>query len=130
MTISFPLLLVYEILKGHLVPWVILEDGPGSVPKGFKAEWMTVKDERLYIGGLGKEWTSQEGVSARKLLYTNSQHTTAIYCILGFANGVANGSLCVVFCYHGYPWLGCVIIECSVSTVRRMRLCSEFAFDL
>ena len=25
---------------------------------------MTVKDERLYIGGLGKEWTSQEGVSA------------------------------------------------------------------
>ena len=40
----------------------ILEDGPGSVPKGFKAEWMTVKDQRLYIGGLGKEWTSQEGV--------------------------------------------------------------------
>ena len=57
---------MYEIVQGHLVPWVILEDGPGSVPKGFKAEWMTVKDQRLYIGGLGKEWTSQEGVSTSR----------------------------------------------------------------
>ena len=56
------LLLVFEVRGGHLVPWVILEDGPGSVDKGFKAEWMTVKDHHLYIGGLGKEWTSQEGV--------------------------------------------------------------------
>ena len=24
---------------------------------------MTVKDHHLYIGGLGKEWTTQEGVS-------------------------------------------------------------------
>lgn len=44
------------------MPWVILEDGPGSVDKGFKAEWMTVKDHHLYIGGLGKEWTTQAGV--------------------------------------------------------------------
>lgn len=28
---------------------------------GFKAEWMAVKDERLYVGGLGKEWTTTEG---------------------------------------------------------------------
>ena len=27
---------VFEILHGHLVPWVILEDGPGTVDKGFK----------------------------------------------------------------------------------------------
>lgn len=39
-----------------------MEDGPGNVDKGFKAEWMTVKDQRLHIGGLGKEWTTQEGV--------------------------------------------------------------------
>ena len=45
------------------MPWVILEDGPGGVDKGFKAEWMAVKDQRLYIGGLGKEWTSTTGVS-------------------------------------------------------------------
>ena len=54
---------VYEILGEKLVPWVILEDGPGNVAKGFKAEWMTVKEHLLYIGGLGKEWTSQTGVS-------------------------------------------------------------------
>ena len=56
--------LVFEIVSGHLVPWVILEDGPGTVDKGFKAEWMAVKDRQLYIGGLGKEWTTQQGVSA------------------------------------------------------------------
>lgn len=28
---------------------------------GFKAEWMAVKDKHLYIGGLGKEWTTTEG---------------------------------------------------------------------
>ena len=57
------ILAVFEILHGRLVPWVILEDGPGTVDKGFKAEWMTVKNHHLYIGGLGKEWTTQEGVS-------------------------------------------------------------------
>ena len=53
---------VYEIRNKKLVPWVIMEDGPGNVDKGFKAEWMTIKDQRLHIGGLGKEWTTQEGV--------------------------------------------------------------------
>ncbi|XP_033117806.1 soluble calcium-activated nucleotidase 1-like [Anneissia japonica] len=28
---------------------------------GFKAEWMAVKDEHLYVGGLGKEWTTTTG---------------------------------------------------------------------
>lgn len=28
---------------------------------GFKAEWLAVKDEHLYVGGLGKEWTTTEG---------------------------------------------------------------------
>jgi hypothetical protein len=28
---------------------------------GFKCEWATVKHGRLYVGGLGKEWTSSEG---------------------------------------------------------------------
>ena len=30
--------------------------------KGFKAEWLAVKDKHLYVGGLGKEWTTTEGV--------------------------------------------------------------------
>lgn len=28
---------------------------------GFKAEWLAVKDEHLFVGGLGKEWTTTTG---------------------------------------------------------------------
>ncbi|XP_071386612.1 soluble calcium-activated nucleotidase 1 isoform X2 [Centroberyx affinis] len=52
---------VYHIDGDKAVPWVILPDGDGSVAKGFKAEWLAVKDERLYVGGLGKEWTTTAG---------------------------------------------------------------------
>lgn len=31
------------------------------VAPGFKAEWLAVKDEHLYVGGLGKEWTTTTG---------------------------------------------------------------------
>ena len=47
--------------KTKPVPWVILQDGDGLETKGFKGEWMTVKDGALYVGGLGKEWTTKEG---------------------------------------------------------------------
>ncbi|XP_006869592.1 PREDICTED: soluble calcium-activated nucleotidase 1 [Chrysochloris asiatica] len=52
---------VYQIDGTKVVPWVILSDGDGTVGKGFKAEWLAVKDERLYVGGLGKEWTTTTG---------------------------------------------------------------------
>ncbi|XP_061087324.1 soluble calcium-activated nucleotidase 1-like isoform X1 [Conger conger] len=52
---------VYRIHGNRAVPWVILPDGDGSVPKGFKAEWLAVKDQQLYVGGLGKEWTTTTG---------------------------------------------------------------------
>ncbi|XP_063042352.1 soluble calcium-activated nucleotidase 1 isoform X3 [Engraulis encrasicolus] len=52
---------VYHIDGNRAVPWVILPDGDGSVSKGFKAEWLAVKDEQLYVGGLGKEWTTTSG---------------------------------------------------------------------
>uniref|UniRef100_A0A8D0GWW2 Soluble calcium-activated nucleotidase 1 n=1 Tax=Sphenodon punctatus TaxID=8508 RepID=A0A8D0GWW2_SPHPU len=52
---------VYQIDGTKVVPWVILSDGDGTVGKGFKAEWLAVKDERLYVGGLGKEWTTATG---------------------------------------------------------------------
>ncbi|XP_028842581.1 soluble calcium-activated nucleotidase 1 [Denticeps clupeoides] len=52
---------VYHIEGNTAVPWVILPDGDGTVSKGFKAEWLAVKDERLYVGGLGKEWTTTTG---------------------------------------------------------------------
>nr|XP_057905835.1 soluble calcium-activated nucleotidase 1 [Doryrhamphus excisus] len=53
--------IVYHIDSDKVVPWVILPDGDGNVAKGFKAEWMAVKDEHLYVGGLGKEWTTTSG---------------------------------------------------------------------
>ncbi|XP_049575839.1 soluble calcium-activated nucleotidase 1b [Syngnathus scovelli] len=52
---------VYRIDGRRAVPWVILPDGDGSVSKGFKAEWLAVKDQHLYVGGLGKEWTTTTG---------------------------------------------------------------------
>ncbi|KAK9535129.1 hypothetical protein VZT92_007530 [Zoarces viviparus] len=52
---------VYHIDGDKIVPWVILPDGDGSVAKGFKAEWLAVKDKHLYVGGLGKEWTTTAG---------------------------------------------------------------------
>lgn len=44
------------------VPWVLLNDGPGNITKGLKAEWMAVKNNVLIVGGLGKEWTTTDGV--------------------------------------------------------------------
>ncbi|XP_053711518.1 soluble calcium-activated nucleotidase 1-like isoform X1 [Synchiropus splendidus] len=52
---------VFRIEGRQAVPWVILPDGDGSVSKGFKAEWLAVKDEHLFVGGLGKEWTTTSG---------------------------------------------------------------------
>ena len=59
---------MFEISHGKLVPWIIIEDGDGKVDKGFKGEWMTVKDKQMYIGSIGKVWTSEEGVSPTHVL--------------------------------------------------------------
>lgn len=29
--------------------------------KGFKSEWATVKDNKLLVGSMGKEWTTPSG---------------------------------------------------------------------
>merc|ERR1719402_826192 len=52
---------IYQIIGDRVVPWVIMADGPGGESKGFKAEWSCVKDQHLYVGGLGKEWTTSDG---------------------------------------------------------------------
>ncbi|XP_046405821.1 soluble calcium-activated nucleotidase 1 [Ischnura elegans] len=52
---------VYEIESNKLIPWVILPDGDGRTTKGFKTEWATMKQKQLYVGGLGKEWTTSTG---------------------------------------------------------------------
>ncbi|CAL8274846.1 unnamed protein product [Lota lota] len=53
--------IIYHVDGDKAVPWVILPDGDGSVAKGFKAEWLAVREEHLYVGGLGKEWTTTAG---------------------------------------------------------------------
>ena len=67
---------VRQIHDDEAIPRWILTDGNGYHAKGFeaphvrraanrgrfKAEWMAVKDEQLWIGGMGKEWTTPEGV--------------------------------------------------------------------
>ncbi|XP_044731518.1 soluble calcium-activated nucleotidase 1 [Chrysoperla carnea] len=53
--------IVYEIINDKAIPWIILVDGDGSTSKGFKSEWATVKDEILYVGSMGKEWTTAGG---------------------------------------------------------------------
>lgn len=55
---------MFEILDGRLVPWVILEDGDGTIDDGFKGEWMTIKDGNLYVGSHGVEFVSTEGASS------------------------------------------------------------------
>ena len=42
--------------------------------QGFKGEWMTVKNEKLYVGGLGKLWTTQDG----RVLHDNPQWVKSI----------------------------------------------------
>lgn len=53
--------MVFEIIGNKIVPWLLLMDGDGKKTKGFKTEWATVKDEMLYIGSMGKEWTTATG---------------------------------------------------------------------
>ena len=53
--------IIYQIRDDFAIPWVILTDGDGNTPKGFKCEWIAVKDQRMFVGGLGKEWTSTTG---------------------------------------------------------------------
>ena len=70
---------IYHIDGRNAYPWVLLVDGHGKVSKGtnhdelafsiiktyclsgFKSEWATVKDHQLYVGGLGKAWTTPTG---------------------------------------------------------------------
>jgi len=55
--------IIYEISGNKKIfPWVILSDGDGHEIKGFKGEWMARKGDKLYVGGLGKEWTTPNGV--------------------------------------------------------------------
>jgi len=66
--------IVYEIdaKKSQAIARHILVDGDGRNSKGFKCEWSTVKDGVLYVGGIGKEWTSEGVVINRDPQYVKT----------------------------------------------------------
>ncbi|KAL0214635.1 hypothetical protein P9112_006819 [Eukaryota sp. TZLM1-RC] len=49
--------IIYSIKPNKAIRKWMLNDGDGNQEKGFKCEWMTVKDGYLYVGSIGKEWT-------------------------------------------------------------------------
>ena len=53
-----------KIINNKMIPWQILADGDGNSNKGFKGEWMTVKDRKLYVGGIGMEYVLPNGAIA------------------------------------------------------------------
>jgi len=54
--------IVFEVdMKTNNVYPLYVFSGNEAKEKGFKCEWMTVKDDTLYIGSMGKEWTSLSG---------------------------------------------------------------------
>ena len=42
------------------IPYLVLTESPQSV-KGMKIEWASVKDGTLYVGSIGKPWTTRDG---------------------------------------------------------------------
>jgi soluble calcium-activated nucleotidase 1 len=59
--------IIYQLMdnegsKMKAIPKHILMEGDGNNQKGFKCEWATVKNDLLYIGSFGKEWSTPEGV--------------------------------------------------------------------
>eukprot|EP00002_Diphylleia_rotans_P040221 TRINITY_DN9489_c0_g1_i1.p1 TRINITY_DN9489_c0_g1~~TRINITY_DN9489_c0_g1_i1.p1 ORF type:complete len:358 (+),score=57.85 TRINITY_DN9489_c0_g1_i1:157-1230(+) len=53
--------IVFEIIGSDVIPRYILMDGDGLSGKGFKSEWATIKGGLLYVGSMGKEWTTGSG---------------------------------------------------------------------
>jgi len=56
--------LIFEILRDEklVVPLYVLTNGNGRTDKGFKCEWMTVVNDKLFVGSIGKEFTNGETI--------------------------------------------------------------------
>ncbi|KAI6192112.1 Apyrase [Aphelenchoides bicaudatus] len=52
---------IFRLTNNMAIPWTIEADGDGLTNKTFKTEWLTIKDEELYVGGYGKEYTDKVG---------------------------------------------------------------------
>ncbi|KAI5753457.1 hypothetical protein M8J77_000351 [Diaphorina citri] len=58
--------IVYKIENGEIYPWVILASGNGKMNKGFKAEWATVKSDKLIVGSHGTNIYSKDKTKAHE----------------------------------------------------------------
>jgi soluble calcium-activated nucleotidase 1 len=45
----------------YVVPRHIFMEGSGDTDKGLKIEWATVREDKLYVGSFGKEYTDSKG---------------------------------------------------------------------
>jgi len=58
---------VFELLSKnggkdtYVVPRLVITEGDGETDKGMKWEWATVKNNELYMGSMGKEYTNPDG---------------------------------------------------------------------
>eukprot|EP00057_Strongylocentrotus_purpuratus_P033742 XP_792609.1 PREDICTED: soluble calcium-activated nucleotidase 1 [Strongylocentrotus purpuratus] len=101
---------IYEVAGDKVFPWVILPDGDGKNTKGMKGEWMAVKDQHLFVGGLGKEWTTITG----ELVNLNPQwikvigHLGAVHHVNWVSNYNAMRNK------GGFPYPGYMIHESGV----------------
>jgi len=58
---AFELLSIDKGKNTMVVPRLIFTEGEGETDKGMKWEWATVKDNSLYLGSMGKEYTNKDG---------------------------------------------------------------------
>ena len=118
-----PLIGCFSIVDSdHVVPWVILSDGDGSRSKGFKAEWSTVQGDKLVVGGLGKEWTTQTG----EILNHDPMWVKEISCDGGVKHVNWRDHYTAVRESVGITWPGYMIHEAVCwSSVRQVTLTSD-----
>ena len=60
-TIDTGVVSAIDIEKKMAYPVSILMEGDGRTTKGQKNEWATIKDGKLFVGSIGKEWTNSKG---------------------------------------------------------------------
>jgi len=71
--------IVYELIPAaapetatKAVPRYILMDGNGDTTKGFKVEWSTVKDGKLFVGSIGKEWVDNGVIKTKDPMWVKT----------------------------------------------------------
>uniref|UniRef100_A0A8R1IA00 Apyrase n=1 Tax=Caenorhabditis japonica TaxID=281687 RepID=A0A8R1IA00_CAEJA len=52
---------VYWLRNGTAIPWVIASTGDGTSSTPFKGEWMTIRNDELYLGSSGHEVVTSSG---------------------------------------------------------------------